>query len=358
MEREQGKSIGKKIHKDCDEIRQFCSTYKRIHLYGMGYVANMIYEYLKEEGISVCDVIVGEGHRERDYFKGNYRVYELPEIEFSAVDGIILCVRAELQNEIMTDIKKCGLKEEQIYGQKIYLNSVLPEIISDAYIKKININKEIYFNKYVELDNLGKTLGTDKCSKEHNYLNKYEFFLNRWKAEEVIVLELGIYQGASLKMWGEYFEKGIVYGVDIDSTCVRYEQKNCKVLIRDLGDESVLEEIARLSPDIIIDDASHLWSHQIKAMCHLLPALKSGGIFIMEDLGTSFSAYRNMNYADAAFSAYDFCSAIAEVVSSGEFLRTVHLQAIMMPVKEEIEYLANQIAMISFIRESCIIVKK
>lgn len=358
MDRNQKRHIGRMIHKDRDEILQFCSKHKRIHLYGMGYVANMIYEYLKEENIAVYDMIVGNGHRTEKSFKEKYEVLELSETCIDEEDGIILCVREELQSEIKDELRMLGIKDRQIYGQKIYSCNIFPEVIGTSHISSINSSSEGYFVHYLELDKLGKMLGTDKCSEAHNYLNKYEFFLNKWREKELVVLELGVFRGASLKMWGDYFQNGTVYGVDIDPECKKYEQKNCKVIIGDLGNEDTLDKIAELSPTIIIDDASHLWSHQIKAIYHLLPTLKSGGIFIMEDMGTSFSSYRNMNYDDASVSTYDFCCAMAEVVNSGEFLRMNHLSANLCLLKKEIEYLATQIEMISFIHESCIIVKK
>lgn len=371
-----GKQIGIKIHKYQDEIRQFCMTYRRIHLYGVGYATNMMEEYLKEEGIIISDVIVGKNYRNTDFYKEKYKVYEIDEVNFNEEDGIILCVRVELQKEIRDDLKVYGLKNQQIYGQKIYLNYVFPELMNYSYIKKPEYTEEGYFDEYIELDDLGKQNGTDKSSLYHNYLNKYEFFLKKWKQKEIILLELGVYKGASLEMWKNYFQKATIYGVDWNSDCAKYksklsssfeqavshehkhESKNCNVIIGDLGSESFLDEIGKLSPNIIIDDASHLWSHQIKAICYLLPKIKSAGVFIMEDLTTSFSTFRYMGYDDATISTYEFCSALSEIVCSGEYLQNNNLTMNLLPLKKEIEELAMQIEMISFIQGSCIIVKK
>lgn len=77
--------------------------------------------------------------------------------------------------------------------------------------------------------------------------------------------------------------------------------------------------------------------------------LESGGIFIMEDLATSFSTFRYMGYDDATISTYDFCSALSEIVCSGEYLRSNNLTMNLLSIKKEIEELAIQIEMISFI---------
>lgn len=159
-------------------------------------------------------------------------------------------------------------------------------------------------------------------------------------------------------MWGEYFANATIYGIDIDEDCLMYAGENRKVFIQDLSEEEELAKLDKLHPTIIIDDASHFWSHQIKALYHLLPILQEGGVYILEDLGTSFSSCSEANYDDAAVSAYDFCSAIAEVVASRELLRTANLETGLLPLKKEVEILADQISMISFIHASCIIVKR
>lgn len=350
--------IGDKIHLFQDEIKQFCANYQRIHLYGDGYVSNMIYEYLKEDKIIICDVIVSDGYKKAKKYREKYDIFEISETNLNEEDGIIICVREELQEEIAGELKKCGIKEEQIYHQKIYKKNILLEVMKYSKINDLYENENGYFSKYIELNNIGKMEGTDKSNIYHDYLNKYEFFLKDWKQREFTLLELGILKGASLSMWGKYFEKAILYGVDCNAECAKYESENCKVIIGDLGDEEFLDELGQLSPTIIIDDASHLWSHQIKAIYHLIPALKSGGVFIMEDLETSFPSYRYMDYDDAVISTYDFCSALAEVVSSREYLRNDILPIKMFPLKKELEKIAMQIEMISFIHGSCIMIKR
>lgn len=203
------------------------------------------------------------------------------------------------------------------------------------------------------MDKIGSDLKTDKCHSGHDYLRKYEFFLERWENESINVLELGVLKGASIKMWGEYFKKATIYGVDIDVNAKKYEGSNRKIIIRDLSQKNNLIELCKLSPTIIIDDASHWWSHQIKSFYYLFPALPHGGIFIMEDMGTSFEPYLETLYADSNVSTYDFFTALCEtVISKG--MAKINIKNL----KEEIKELANQIEMISISSENCIIVKK
>lgn len=179
MENTRKNKVGFKLHKNRREIIQFCSTHKRIYLYGASYVANMMYEYLRDENIEINGVIVGEGYKKKNksIFKDIYGICEISEVSFSEEDGIILCVRVELQDAIKKALKQYGIKDEQIYEQKIYANyASIGTEIKGAHTKKVENNNTGYFGVYSKLDGLGQTWNTDKCSKKHNYLNKYEFF--------------------------------------------------------------------------------------------------------------------------------------------------------------------------------------
>jgi hypothetical protein len=49
------------------------------------------------------------------------------------------------------------------------------------------------------LDVIGLKHGTDKASSGHNYLEFYESFFAPLRENQLTVLEIGVYQGASLK---------------------------------------------------------------------------------------------------------------------------------------------------------------
>lgn len=91
---------------------------------------------------------------------------------------------------------------------------------------------------------------------------------------------------------------------------------------------------------------------------NLFPALPSGGIYILEDLGTSFPAYRKRGFADASVSCYDFLIELNYIVTGGEKLAKAGLSKPIFAMQDILESLAYEIDMMSFIRESCIIIKK
>ena len=145
-----------------------------------------------------------------------------------------------------------------------------------------------FFHEFHELDRIGTEECTDKCRYRHNYLQKYEFFLRDWKEKPLRLLELGVFKGGSERMWKRYFQRAQIFGVDIDEACRVYAEERIEIRIGDLSQDEMLESLKEIRPHIIVDDASHFWSHQIKALFALFPALPSGGIYILEDLETSF----------------------------------------------------------------------
>jgi hypothetical protein len=349
-----------KIHKDREEIMRFYKRHNKVYVYGAGYVAGFMMEYLKEEDFPVAGVIVSDGNRKNDELKG-CKIFEISEVKFEHGDGVILGVGAGLQKEIVKLLTDRGLDEEQIYCQDVYVTKTDRVIAYDSLITgklEDDVSSDGFFADYKDLEEIGSRYDTDKCSKFHNYLNKYEYFLKDWKYKSFNLLELGVFNGASLKMWEEFFPNAYVYGVDINEDCKKIEQNRRKVIIKDLSVSSNLEELKKITPSVIIDDASHIWSHQIKALFCLFPCLPSGGVFIMEDLETSFSAYRDFTYDDSCISTYEVCSKLAELVCSHEIIKKNNVSATIWELKDEIESMAMQIEMISFIHGSCIIIKK
>lgn len=126
---------------------------------------------------------------------------------------------------------------------------------------------------------------TDKVQR-HRYDRFYPLFLERLRDKEFNMLEIGIDEMGSFKLWDEYFPKAKMWGVDI----LPKESTNEKLTIIQ-GDQSIpegIEKISQLSPkdcEFIIDDGSHVAEHQIKTFHKLFQEnLKPGGVYIIEDI--------------------------------------------------------------------------
>jgi hypothetical protein len=144
------------------------------------------------------------------------------------------------------------------------------------------------------LDAIGLQFGTDKSSRHHDYLNFYERFFAGRRHEPLAILEIGVLNGASLKTWREYFPNARVVGCDIDPMARRWATPGIEI---EYMDQSNLEDLVRVASkhgpfDIIVEDGSHLWEHQITSLKTLFPFVRPDGIYIVEDLQTNFGDFQ------------------------------------------------------------------
>lgn len=141
----------------------------------------------------------------------------------------------------------------------------------------------------MDLHSLGIKYNTNKAFY-HNYCKFYDRILTPIRNDTSNMLELGIATGASLNMWCDYFSNANIYGIDIDEKLLIQKER----IITALADQSKPETIIQLFSkwninefDFIIDDGSHIVSHQYKCIEALWPYVKKGGIYIIEDLHTN-----------------------------------------------------------------------
>ncbi len=147
------------------------------------------------------------------------------------------------------------------------------------------------------LDLIGFKHGTDKASLiydedglqlSHDYLRHYDFLFDRFRNDEIILLEFGCYRGESLRMWKEYFPKAEIYGVDVDETAAQYEEERIHIIIGDATWVETFDVLKNLfdgrRPFIIIDDASHAWGDQRITFEMFWFMLEPGGFYVIEDL--------------------------------------------------------------------------
>jgi 8-demethyl-8-alpha-L-rhamnosyltetracenomycin-C 2'-O-methyltransferase len=156
-----------------------------------------------------------------------------------------------------------------------------------------------------DLTVLAEKYGSDKCpSILHTYTPVYHSLFKDIRATTKSVLEIGIghsemmseivgesYKpGASLRMWREYFPNANIYSCDIvekvvfqDDRIYTWVTDQCKPAslenlvknIKEMGTETI---------DIIVDDGSHMVSHQIISFITLWKYLSPGGMYIIEDI--------------------------------------------------------------------------
>jgi len=124
------------------------------------------------------------------------------------------------------------------------------------------------------------------------YLPVYARLFEPIRSLPLAVLELGIHQGGSMKLWEAYFPAARIAGVDIRLPAIEVgervrmfagDQTDCRLLTR------VAAEMAPDGFDVIIDDCSHIGSLSKVSFWHLFENhLKPGGFYCIEDWGTGY----------------------------------------------------------------------
>lgn len=129
-----------------------------------------------------------------------------------------------------------------------------------------------------------------------HYFDIYDRYLTPFIGKEANILEIGIDRGGSLELWHNFLENPNIFGVDANS-----DVKNIKFhfpVNLELGDQADLsfwEKYIATKPefDIIIDDGGHYMHQQVHTLVALFPRLKDNGVYIIEDVHTSYVAGYN-----------------------------------------------------------------
>lgn len=152
--------------------------------------------------------------------------------------------------------------------------------------------------------------GTDKCpfnlnGHRHPYTAPYSLFFEPLKHKSIKFAEVGVFRGASVQVWRNFFTEAKIYGYDNDEPNLEYiRQMNYPNTFLSLLDASKSENIVQRFQedtkdgelfDVILDDASHAVDDQCLMIRTALPFLKKGGLLIIEDIfrdsdNTSFEA--------------------------------------------------------------------
>ena len=148
-----------------------------------------------------------------------------------------------------------------------------------------------------------------------HYFPIYEALFGAIRTQPLRILEIGIWHGASLKLWRKYFAhpKTIIVGVDVLPECRQFDAPSEGVHIR-IGSQAdpvflkqIIEEFGPF--DLIMDDGSHHSSHIITSFNHLYAdGLKDTGIYFVEDLHANYWH----PWRDSKKSFLDVCKELVE----------------------------------------------
>jgi trans-aconitate methyltransferase len=165
------------------------------------------------------------------------------------------------------------------------------------------------------LYDIGTRHGTDKAG-QRQLLHAYEEYFEPIRAMELVFLEIGVLGGASLRMWREYFPRAQIFGIDVNPEAEAHADDRITVLIGSQSDarflDTALERTGR--PDIVLDDGSHYARDQTTTLLHLWRHVKPGGIYVVEDLHTSYMPGYNMRWREGG-TTMEFLKDVADDVN-------------------------------------------
>lgn len=136
-----------------------------------------------------------------------------------------------------------------------------------------------------KLTQLAIKYGTDKWGKHHYTPVYYDLFNKRRKDIEK-VLEIGVAEGAGLRMYRDFFPNAIIYGAENDPNRVFIDPPIQVFRCDQSSQNDLIRLVHKTGPDldIVIDDGSHKPEDQILTASTLLPLLNKGLTYIIEDV--------------------------------------------------------------------------
>jgi hypothetical protein len=170
-------------------------------------------------------------------------------------------------------------------------------------------------NKDLEENKLKKFFYKEKSNhlihKWSNYFDIYDKHFNKFIGKNPIILEIGVFKGGSIDMWNYYFDNNCtIYAIDINEECLKLQKDfgdNVHIIIGDQNDDNFWKKFLEknINFDIIIDDGSHVPKHQIRTLKKMYNYLKNGGIYLCEDICTSYTS-------DTKTSFVEFCKSLID----------------------------------------------
>ena len=137
----------------------------------------------------------------------------------------------------------------------------------------------------------------------HGYETVYEPLFEQFRLEPLRILEIGIFRGAGIWTWLDYFPNAEVFGID---TFQRIAPERIEVLKHERvkywrADSTTMEgddlpEWMYHRFDIIIDDGDHKAISQLRTFENFFPALKSDGMYFIEDVWPDSKQLRKPGY--------------------------------------------------------------
>lgn len=158
----------------------------------------------------------------------------------------------------------------------------------------------------------------------HPYTAVYDMLFATRRYDPLVFGELGVLDNMSMHVWRGYFPNATLYGFDAFPDKIEAARQaalpRTHYALADVGNRRSLFDAFNDTGrafDVLIDDSTHLFDHQILFIGVALEFVRPGGMVIVEDV---FRGWDETRYCAALQPVYPY-------FSSGTFIETNHAQA-------------------------------
>lgn len=124
---------------------------------------------------------------------------------------------------------------------------------------------------------------TDKGTT-HCYIDSYDKLFLDYKEKTINILEVGVSEGGSVRLWSEYFTNATIFGYDIVRTArPNIFNENVSYIVKDVN-HIAIDEFKDTPLSIAIDDGSHSLQDQLTFIKTIYDQVIPGGLLIVEDI--------------------------------------------------------------------------
>ena len=208
---------------------------------------------------------------------------------------------------------------------------------------------------------------SDKSSSGHNYTKIYSHYFDSIKDKNLKFLEIGIYKGYGARLWENYFQNAELHFIDITYDQVKYSSYRSQYHLVNQEDPKQLTQLMADTGgnfDIILDDGGHTMNQQIVSFMTLFPYLNSGGMYIIEDLHTSYwkdfgGGGSRQNPLGTPTSTVEFLKNLIDDVNFiGARTGRANHDVDLSPIQSELTPYRDQILSMHFYDSLCFIIKR
>lgn len=214
---------------------------------------------------------------------------------------------------------------------------------------------------------LFRIFGSDKEQDGgHHYGRTYGNIFRKYRYRSIKFLEIGIggynsgVGGNSLLAWRAYFPFARLVACDIASR-PGMSLWRTRIYLTDQNSGCDLDRLLHCEKnfDIVIDDGSHISDHQIFSFEHLIDSVSEDGIYVIEDIQTSFweEKFKEVNWRGRHIDSPHFPSTcVGYFLELSKYLNHMEFSQ-WRNVDENLVRIARQIRRISF-EHNMIVIEK